>query len=126
MKIKVGSTYICEGNDRAGWVGPIGGQFPRNVSDQEEPVASIRATSKLILDRKNEHNEFPLRVSKAYGSTALAYAAQLALTSLAGTITFETGATNYTMVGKAKLVSVNPRGVRLDVDWILIGGAITT
>jgi hypothetical protein len=127
MKIKVDSAYICDGADRATdkWCGPLM-PFERTVRDLEEPIASLRATAKLIIDRQNVHNELLLRVTRPYSSIGAAYAAQVALTSLAGVITFETGSGNYAMTGKAKLMSVRARGARLNVDWLLIGGAITT
>lgn len=127
MKVKVGSTYICDGPDRSAgkWTGPIG-SFPRSLDEMTQIQPVLRGAAKAIFDRGNLHNTFRLVVQKLHSDADSAHATIFTLASLAGTITFEYGATgSKAMTGIARLKGLDADGLTVRAEWELIGGAIT-
>jgi hypothetical protein len=125
MKIKVGSTYICDGPDRAAdkWMGPLV-PFTRNVQEQTQVEPLLRSATAFIADRQNLVNETNLVVVKHHSTIANAWATMLTTASLSGTITYEYDSTSKTQTGIARLVSLQAHGLAVTATWKLIGGTI--
>ena len=126
MKVKVGSTYICDGADRASgkWMGPLG-NLRRDLQEQTQVEPLLRADTAFLADRKNLVNQIDLTVKKTHATIADAWATVLTTASLAGTITFEYASTSKSMTGIARLVSISTQGVTVFAQWKLIGGTIS-
>lgn len=126
MKVKVGSTYICDGADRSSgkWMGPLG-SLRRNVQELTQIEPLLRSAAAFVADRQNLVNELDLVVIKHHSTIADAWATVLTTTSLSGTITFEYASTSKTMTGIARLVSLETKGLAVTATWKLIGGAIS-
>lgn len=126
MKVKVGSTYICDGPDRSSgkWMGPLN-SLARDVQEETQAEPLIRATDRFLANRSNLLNSIELSVVKHHSTIADAWASVLTLGSLSGTITFEYASTSKTMTGIARLISVRNRGLAVYATYRLLGGTIT-
>jgi acyl carrier protein phosphodiesterase len=126
MKIKVGSTYICDGADRAAnkWMGPLG-NLRRDVQELTQTEPLLRSATSFIADRQNLINTLSLTVIKHHSTIAAAWVTVLTTASLAGTITYEYDSTSKTQTGIARLVSIQTQGLAVTAQWQIIGGAIS-
>jgi hypothetical protein len=126
MKIKVGSTYICDGPDRTSgkWMGPLA-PFSRSVQELTQTEPLLRSTTQFIADRQNLINTLNLTVIKHHSTIADAWATVLTTASLAGTITYEYASTSKTQTGIARLVSIQTKGLAVTAQWQIIGGTIS-
>jgi hypothetical protein len=126
MKIKVGSTYICEGADRTAgkWMGPLA-PFTRAVQELTQSEPLLRSATAFVADRQNLINELTLTCIKHHSTIADAWATLLTTASLAGTITYEYDSTSKTQTGIARLVSVSSTGLAVTAVWKIIGGPIS-
>lgn len=126
MKIKVGSTYICDGPDRSAtkWMGPLG-NLRRDLQEQTQIEPLLRGATAFVADRQNLVNQLDLVVKKTHTTIADAWATVLTTTSLSGTITFEYASTSKTMTGIARLISIYTKGVTVFAQYKLIGGTIS-
>jgi hypothetical protein len=126
MKIKVGSTYICDGADRSAgkWMGPLA-PFTRAVQELTQSEPLLRSASAFVADRQNLVNELSLVCVKHHSTIADAWATLLTTASLSGTITYEYDSTSKTQTGIARLTSLSARGLAVTATWKLIGGPIS-
>jgi hypothetical protein len=126
MKIKVGSTYICDGADRSAdkWMGPLV-PFTRSPQEQTQIEPLLRSATAFIADRQNLVNELSLTCVKHHSTIANAWATMLTTATLTGTITYEYDSTSKTQTGIARLVSLNLHGLAVTATWKIIGGAIS-
>lgn len=126
MKIKVGSTYICDGADRSSgkWMGPLD-PFTRAPQEQTQIEPLLRSTTAFVADRQNLVNDLSLTAIKHHSAIADAWTTMLTTASLSGTITFEYASTSKTMTGIARLVSLRQKGLAVTATWRIIGGTIS-
>ena len=127
MKIKVGSTYICEGADRTAgkWMGPLA-PFTRAPQELTQSEPLLRSATAFIADRQNLVNELSLTCIKHHSTIDDAYATLLTTASMSGTITYEYGAsTSKTQTGIARLTGLALTGLAVTANWKLIGGPIS-
>lgn len=126
MKIKVGSTYICDGADRSAgkWMGPLG-NLRRDVQELTQVEPLLRSATQFVADRSNLLNTLNLTVIKHHSTIADSWATVLTAASLAGTITYEYDATSKTQTGIARLVSIQQKGLAVTAQWQIIGGTIS-
>lgn len=126
MKIKVGSTYICDGADRTAgkWMGPLG-NLRRDIQELTQVEPLLRSATQFVADRSNLLNTLNLTVIKHHSSIADAWATVLTTASLAGTITYEYASTSKTQTGIARLVSIQTKGLAVTAQWQIIGGTIS-
>jgi len=126
VKIKVGSTYICDGPDRSSgkWMGPLE-PFARAIQEETQTEPLVRSTTAFLADRQNLLNDISLVCIKHHSAIADAYATLLTTASLAGTITYEYASTSKTQTGIARIVSLRLKGLAVTATWRILGGTIS-